>query len=194
LLFDSIVENPLHQVEILPHFEPILDIRSAPSKVDGYSKMDIRFGPASVGPVSHRGITLKTMRYQASELPLKLDGFGPARAFFASCLASTNPARESFWVAHLDEQARCLHLSRYEGDATGTGFPLREIIRDAALYGSAGILLAHNHPSGDARPSDADCKATRRLASAAEALDCTILDHLIFAGSDCTSFRREGLL
>jgi DNA repair protein RadC len=36
--------------------------------------------------------------------------------------------------------------------------------------------------------------ATRRLASAAEAIDCTILDHLVFAGTECTSFRRVGLL
>jgi DNA repair protein RadC len=54
--------------------------------------------------------------------------------------------------------------------------------------------LAHNHPSGDARPSESDCRVTRRLAAAAEILDCTILDHLVFAGSDCTSLRRMGLL
>jgi DNA repair protein RadC len=73
-------------------------------------------------------------------------------------------------------------------------FPLREIIKDAALHGSAGIVLAHNHPSGDARPSDRDCRATRRLAAAAEALDCTILDHLIFGGADCSSLRQLGYL
>jgi DNA repair protein RadC len=71
---------------------------------------------------------------------------------------------------------------------------LRDIIADAALNGSAGILLAHNHPSGDATPSRSDCLATRRLASAAEALDCVILDHLVFAGIACTSFRQLGLL
>ena len=68
------------------------------------------------------------------------------------------------------------------------------MISDAAEHRSAGIVLAHNHPSGDARPSDSDCRATRRLASAAEALDCAVLDHLIFAGNDCASFRKLGLL
>jgi DNA repair protein RadC len=62
------------------------------------------------------------------------------------------------------------------------------------LYGSAGIILAHNHPSGDSTPSESDCRATRRLACAAEALDCAIVDHLVFAGGDCSSFRRMGLL
>ena len=134
------------------------------------------------------------MRYQRAELPLKLDGLAAAREFFAGCMADTDPARESLWVAHIDEQARCLHVSRHEGDKTGAEFPLREIILDAARHGSAGIILAHNHPSGDARPSDSDCRATRRLAAAAEALDCTIVDHLVFAGSDCSSFRRLGYL
>jgi DNA repair protein RadC len=62
------------------------------------------------------------------------------------------------------------------------------------VHGSAGIVRAHNHPSGDPSPSDSDCRSTRRLATAARALDCTILDHLVFAGEQCTSFRRMGLL
>ena len=134
------------------------------------------------------------MRYQRAELPLKLDGLAAAKTFFSGCLADSDPARESLFVAHVDSEARCLHLSRHEGDERATDFPLRDIIADAAAHHSAGIVLAHNHPSGDARPSDSDCRATRRLASAAEALDCAILDHLVFAGDECTSFRKIGLL
>ncbi len=89
--------------------------------------------------------------------------------------------------------ARCLHLSRHEGDESGADFPMRTIIADAREHGSAGIVLAHNHPSGDARPSDSDCRATRRLATAAEALDCTVLDHLVFGGEECTSLRAARL-
>ena len=134
------------------------------------------------------------MRYQRAEPPLKLDGLASARIFFAGCLADSDPSRERLWVAHLDEEARCLHLSRHEGDETGAEFPLREIIADAAAHGSAGIVLAHNHPSGDAMPSSSDCRATRRLACAAEALDCVVVDHLVFAGTECASFRELGLL
>jgi DNA repair protein RadC len=134
------------------------------------------------------------MRYQRAELPLKLDGLAAARTFFAGCIADSDPRREFLWVAHVDDQARCLHLSRHDGDDSGAPFPLRTIIADAAEHGSAGIVLAHNHPSGDPTPSDSDCRATRRLAAAAEALDCALLDHLVFAGSECTSFRRTGLL
>lgn len=134
------------------------------------------------------------MRHQRAELPLKLDGLAAARAFFAGCIADSDPARESLWVAHVDEAARCLHLSRHEGDESGASFPLREVMVDAARHGSAGIVLAHNHPSGDPRPSDADRRTTRRLAIAAESLDCAVLDHLVFAGTECTSFRQMGLL
>ena len=122
------------------------------------------------------------MRYQRAEPPLKLNGLAAARDFFAGCMADGDPARESLWVAHVDDEARCVHLSCHHGDETGAHFPLRQIIVDAAKHGSAGLVLAHNHPSGDARPSDSDCRATRRLATAAEALDCTVLDHLVFAG------------
>lgn len=134
------------------------------------------------------------MRYQRAETPLKLDGLASARTFFAGCIADSDPSRESLWVAHVDDQARCLHLSRHDGDEGGALFPLRDIIAEAATRGSAGILLAHNHPSGDPTPSDSDCRATRRLALAAEAIDCTIVDHLVFAGEECVSFRQIGLL
>jgi DNA repair protein RadC len=134
------------------------------------------------------------MHYQRAEHPLKLDGEQAARDFFASCFRGSDSRRERLWVAHVDEQSRCLHVSHHDGDEAVTDFPLKTIITDAVSHGSVGIVLAHNHPSGDARPSEADCRATRRLASAAEALDCTILDHLIFAGQACTSLRRLGYL
>ena len=132
--------------------------------------------------------------HQRAESSLKLEGLAAARAFFSGCLAKSDPSRECLWVAHLDEEARCLHLTRHSGDQYGTDFPLRSIIADAAVRGSRKILLAHNHPSGDPTPSDADRRATRRLAAAAEALDCAIADHIVFGGNRFTSFRQLGLL
>jgi DNA repair protein RadC len=134
------------------------------------------------------------MRHQRAESPLKLDGLAAARDFFAGCLAESDPRRESLWVAHVDDQARCVHVSCHEGDEAGVDFPLRQIIVNAAEHGSAGIVLAHNHPSGDAMPSESDRRSTRRLASAAEALDCSVLDHLVFAGRECSSIRQLGYL
>jgi DNA repair protein RadC len=95
---------------------------------------------------------------------------------------------------HVDRARVCLHLSRHQGVEDGVVFPLKPILVAALKHDSAGIILAHNHPSGDSRPSPSDCRSTRRLAALAEALDCIVLDHLIFAGGDCTSFRELGLL
>ena len=72
------------------------------------------------------------MRYQRAELPLKLDGLAAARTFFAGCMADSDPKRESLWVAHVDEETRCLHGYRHDGDESGASFQLRTIISDAA--------------------------------------------------------------
>ena len=134
------------------------------------------------------------MRFQRAESPAVLNGQEAARRFFSSCFRMDSRTTEQLWVAHVDGSARCLHVECYEGEPESVEMPVRGIIVDAARLGSAGVVLAHNHPSGDARPSNADCLSTRKLARAAEALDLAILDHLIFAGSDCTSMRRLGLL
>lgn len=98
-------------------------------------------------------------------------------------------------VAHVDQQARCIGLARYDGDSYHVDLPLREILGEAIQLGSAGLVLAHNHPGGDTTPSRTDCVVTRRLVTAGEAMDLTILDHLIFGrGGACSSMRRLGLL
>jgi len=134
------------------------------------------------------------MRYQRAESPALLNGHEAARRFFASCFKTEDRSREQLLVAHVDSAARCIHVEQYDGETAWVGMPVRQIMADAARFGSAGIVLAHNHPSGDAKPSDADYRATRKLARAGEAIDLAILDHLIFAGPDCGSMRRMGLL
>lgn len=129
---------------------------------------------------------------QRAESPVALTGVDASRAFFAPCFA--RPGDERLWVAHLDDQSRCIHLASYDGEADAVDIPVRAIIGDAIQLDSAGVILAHNHPSGDATPSRSDKVATRALAIAAEAIDLTLLDHLVFGGDDCTSFRRMGLL
>ena len=124
----------------------------------------------------------------------KIDCLSAARGLFEPCFASGDRARETLWVAHLNHAAVCVHLSRHDGDETGALFPMKTILRDALAHDSAGLLLAHNHPSGEARPSHSDCRATRRLASVLDSIDCALVDHLIFAGTDCASFRQLGLL
>lgn len=135
------------------------------------------------------------MRFQRVESPALLNGLDAAAAFFASCFESVGNARERLIVAHVDNQARCIGLTELDGDADRVDLPLRQILGNAIELGSAGLVLAHNHPSGDTTPSRGDCALTRRLAMAGEAMDLSILDHLIFGGGrECSSMRRMGLL
>ena len=134
------------------------------------------------------------MRYQRAESPALLYGHEAARSFFASCFSDDTHQRELLLVAHVDSATRCLHVEQYDGEPAAVAQPVRDIVADALKLGSAGVIIAHNHPSGDARPSEADYQATRRLARAGEAIDLIVLDHLIFADQDCSSMRRMGLL
>ena len=133
------------------------------------------------------------MFHQRAE-SLRLNGPHSARRFFAGLLAESDSKREHFWVAHVDDKARCIHLSRHDGHSSGAEVPLRQIVSDAAMHGSAGLVLAHNHPSGDATPSAADCALTRRLALLGEAMDVALLDHLVLGGGQCRSMRAMGLI
>ena len=137
------------------------------------------------------------MKVQRAEAPALLAGHDAARTFFSDCFLGPHiSTNETLWVAHVDDRARCIHLECYaEGHGGSVELPVRAIISDASRLGSAGILLAHNHPSGDPTPSPADCRATRTLARAAEAIDLALVDHIIFAARNkCQSMRRMGLL
>jgi DNA repair protein RadC len=134
------------------------------------------------------------MRYQRAESPALLNGHEAARRFFASCFEGEDQSREHLLVAHVDSGTRCIHVEQYAGHSGAVGIPVRDIVADALRLGSAGVIIAHNHPSGDPRPSAADYRATRKLAVAGEAFDLAVLDHLIFVDHDCSSMRRMGLL
>lgn len=70
----------------------------------------------------------------------------------------------------------------------------RPLFRRALDLNSIGLVLAHNHPSGDPRPSKADIKATQAIRSIGEALEISLVDHLIVAGNSVTSMAHAGLL
>jgi len=102
---------------------------------------------------------------------------------------------EKLVILHLDGDRRMLALDErpVESEATAP-LPLRAIIDAALRLGSEGLVIAHNHPSGDPQPSRADIEATRRLADIAADLGIRLHDHIVFAGGECCSFRELGLL
>ena len=102
---------------------------------------------------------------------------------------------EKLAVLHLDSERRMIALDeRHEAAKDGMELPMRAIIAAALELGARGMVIAHNHPSGDPSPSQADIAATRRLAETASNLGIRLHDHLIFAGGSCSSFRALGLL
>jgi DNA repair protein RadC len=102
---------------------------------------------------------------------------------------------EKLCVLHLDTARKLIALEEYAvGGDDEILLSMREIFAAALRHGAAGMVIAHNHPSGDPRPSRADKAATRRLAETAAALGIVLHDHLIFAGAECLSFRELGLL
>jgi DNA repair protein RadC len=70
----------------------------------------------------------------------------------------------------------------------------REILKRALLSNAAGLILYHNHPSGDPSPSREDREFTRRLSAAAESVGLRLLDHVVVGREGCVSFREAGLM
>jgi DNA repair protein RadC len=102
---------------------------------------------------------------------------------------------ERLFVAHLGEEERLIELLWYPGgEADLTRIPLREIVADSLRLDARALILAHNHPSGDPRPSALDIDATSRLAGLGALIGLRLADHLIFARTGWTSFRAAGLL
>lgn len=83
---------------------------------------------------------------------------------------------------------------RQTGTHRSLSLPMPGLARITATSGAAFLIMAHNHPSGDPRPSDADIAATRRVWRMARALGAALHDHLIVGHERTFSFRDNGLL
>lgn len=80
------------------------------------------------------------------------------------------------------------------GSITETSVYPREIIKRGLELGAAALILVHNHPSGDPKPSQADIHMTRKIILAARCMDMIVCDHIIVAKAGWSSFRALGLL
>jgi len=100
--------------------------------------------------------------------------------------------KEHFYVMHLDVKN---HVKLVElvslGTLNASLVHPRETFRRAIIAGSASIIVAHNHPSGEVEPSDEDTKTTKLLFEAGTLLGITLFDHVIFANDMFFSFREN---
>jgi DNA repair protein RadC len=81
-----------------------------------------------------------------------------------------------------------------EGSIDQSAIYVREVVRRALVLGSAAVIIAHNHPSGDPTPSRQDIAITRDLANALKSIGIVLHDHVIIARDGHVSFRTKGLL
>ena len=102
---------------------------------------------------------------------------------------------EEFWILYLNNSNKILEKYQIsKGGITGTLVDVRISLRKALEIGAVSLILTHNHPSGNLRPSDADKQLTQKLKTAAESLDIKILDHIIVTEKSYFSFADDGIL
>ena len=102
---------------------------------------------------------------------------------------------EVFTVVFLDAQNRVLEaVEMFRGSLTQTSVYPREVVIEALARQAAAVILAHNHPSGQPEPSQADKVLTRTLQSALALVDVRVLDHFVATRSTLLSFAEQGLL
>lgn len=115
------------------------------------------------------------------------------REFLQIILAKEH--RELFIVIFLDNQNGVLgYETLFQGTIDGAAIYPREIVKAVLDNNSASVILAHNHPSGTALPSEADKRITNRVIQALDTIDVRVLDHLVVGGIDIVSFAERGLL
>jgi DNA repair protein RadC len=102
---------------------------------------------------------------------------------------------ELFCCLHLDNRHRLIAFDElFRGTIDGASVHPREVVKQALSRNAAAVILAHNHPSGVAEPSQADELITRRLREALALVDIRVLDHCIVGDNGCLSFAERGLL
>ena len=160
------------------------------------------------GPVTHRPIPRKYMlarERQTVDKALEILGSymaGPSSVFTTpdaarqyACLHLGNLPYEVFGVLFLNSQHQLIaYESMFRGTLTQTSVYPREVIAQALAHNAASVILTHNHPSGETRPSKADEALTQTLKNALALVDVRVLDHVIVAGNKATSMSELGLL
>jgi DNA repair protein RadC len=102
---------------------------------------------------------------------------------------------EEFWILFLNRSNRVINRMKLsQGGISGTVTDVRMVMKKAIEYLASGIIVCHNHPSGNLNPSESDTKITQKIKEAGNLMDIQLLDHLIISGKDYYSFADNGLL
>jgi DNA repair protein RadC len=150
-------------------------------------------GPGGLGAL--RALPELARRYFEESLPCGEAIRSPAdtEAFLKARLQHLS--HEVFCCLFLDNRHRVLRFDElFRGTIDGTSVYPREVVKEALAVNAAAVILAHNHPSGVAEPSQADERITKRLKSALQLVDIRLLDHLVIGDGYATSMASRGML
>jgi DNA repair protein RadC len=102
---------------------------------------------------------------------------------------------EEFWILFLNRSNRVINRMKLsQGGISGTVTDVRMVMKKAIECLASGIIVCHNHPSGNLNPSESDSKITQKIKEAGNLLDIQLLDHLIISDKDYYSFADNGLI
>ncbi len=97
--------------------------------------------------------------------------------------------REEFWAIYLNQSNMVIRKERLSaGGITGTYVDVRMIMKEAILCNATGLIIAHNHPSGNEKPSGEDNRITEQVKKAAETLNIRLIDHVIVTSNTYYSY------
>jgi DNA repair protein RadC len=102
---------------------------------------------------------------------------------------------EEFWILFLNRSNKVINRMKLsQGGISGTVTDVRIVMKKAIEYLASGIIVCHNHPSGNLSPSESDTRITQKIKEAGNIMDIQLLDHLIISEKDYYSFADNGLL
>lgn len=102
---------------------------------------------------------------------------------------------EQFWIILMNRANAVIKVHNIsQGGVSGTVADPKTIFKEALDKLASSVILVHNHPSGNLKPSEADIRLTKKLKEAGQTLDLPVLDHLIFTDHSYLSFADEGIL
>ena len=150
-----------------------------------------QFREADNHAVIERANNLIAQRYRTGS-PV-LDAPSRTREFLRIKLGALE--HEVFSALLLDTRNRLIaYVELFRGTIDGASVHPREVVKECLASNCAAVIFAHCHPSGEPSPSHADELITRRLREALALVDIRVLDHLIVAGTQVSSFAELGLL
>ena len=118
-----------------------------------------------------------------------------AEEIFRNIWSDAMQLREEFYMLLLNRANKVLGYYRVsEGGTAGTVVDPKLVFSVALKCHASSIVLAHNHPSGNTQPSEADLKLTKNLIAGGKVLEISVLDHLILTSENFYSFADEGMM